>query len=144
MRIKQTITNDMKQAMKDRDMAKLTTLRTLLSEIKNFEIDNGEQDDAGVQKVVAKVAKQVNESITEYGKGGREDLVAEEKAKLEVLEAYLPQQMSDEELRNIVQEVVDQSSDKNMGPIIGQVMKKVTGQAEGNRVSQMVREALSA
>ena len=81
MPLKQTITDDMKTAMKARAMDRLTVLRSLLSEIKNFEIDNGEQDDAGVQKVVAKMVKQIKESIAEYGKGGRQDLVDEEEAK---------------------------------------------------------------
>lgn len=142
MSLKQTITEDMKQAMRDRAMDKLTVLRTLISEIKNYEIDNGEQGDEGVIKVVAKSVKQIKESIAEYGKGGRQDLVDEEEAKLLVLEGYLPKQMSDEDLKAIVGEVIATADNKTMGPIIGMAMKKVAGKADGNRVSQMVRELL--
>lgn len=142
MSLKQIITDDMKTAMRARAMEKLTVLRSLLSEIKNFEIDNGEQDDAGVQKVVAKVVKQIKESIFEYGKGERQDLVDEETEKLAVLEGYLPKQLSDDELKKIIQEVVSSAENKDMGPLIGQAMKAVGGQADGKRVSQMVRELL--
>lgn len=140
--LKQTITDNMKLAMKAREMEKLTVLRSMLSEIKNYEIDNGDQGDEGVLKVVAKMVKQVRESIVEYEKGGRQDLVAEEKLKLAVLEEYLPKQMSDDELRKIVAEVIANTENKAMGPIVGQVMKKVAGVADGGRVSKMVQELL--
>src|SRR3989339_2188511 len=140
MSLKQQLTEDMKTAMKAREAEKLGTIRFLLSAIKNAEIDAGELDDAGIQKVIATQVKQIKESIEEYKKGGREDLVTAEQGKLKVLSAYLPEQMSDEELKQIIQSVIDQSSDKNMGPIIGQVMKQVAGKADGQRVSQLVRE----
>ena len=143
MSLKQQLTEDMKTAMKAREAEKLGTIRFLLSAIKNAEIDAGELDDAGIQKVIATQVKQIKESIEEYKKGGREDLVTAEQGKLKVLSAYLPEQMSDEELKQIIQSVIDQSSDKNMGPIIGQVMKQVAGKADGQRVSQLVRELLN-
>lgn len=143
MSIKDQLIAEMKQAMKDKDKVKLGVVRFLRSEIKNFEIDNGEQDDAGVEKIIAKQVKQVKESIAEYQKAGREDLVEEETPKLKVLETYLPEQMADEDLQKIVDEVLATLENPEMGPAIGQVMAKVQGKADGGRVSAMVRQALA-
>ena len=88
------------------------------------------------------MAKQIQESITEYGKGDRQDLVDEEMAKLSFIKSYLPQQISDGELKTIINEVIASADNKAMGPIIGMVMKKVAGSADGKRVSAMVREML--
>ena len=82
MSLSKQLIDEMKQAMKDGDKVKLAVVRFLRSEIKNYEIDHGEQDDAGVEKIVAKQVKQVKESIEEYQKAGRNDLVSEEEAKL--------------------------------------------------------------
>ncbi len=144
MSLSQQLIDDMKQAMKSGDKVKLDTVRFLRSQIKNFEIDNGEQDDLGVEKIVAKQVKQVKESIEEYQKAGRDDLVAEEEGKLKVLESYLPEQMSDEELNQVIKEVLSGLENPQMGPAIGQVMAKVQGKADGSKVSELVRQALSA
>jgi uncharacterized protein len=142
MSFSQQLIADMKQAMKSGDKVKLGVVRFLRSEIKNFEIDNGEQDDAGIEKIIAKQVKQVKESISEYQKAGRDDLVAEEEPKLKILEGYLPEQLSDEEIQVIVDEVLDGMDNPEMGPVIGQVMGKVQGKADGGRVSALVRQAL--
>lgn len=144
MSLSQQLIAEMKQAMKDGDKVRLAVVRYLRSEIKNYEIDHGEQDDAGIEKIVAKQVKQVKESIEEYQKAGRDDLVSEEKAKLKILEEYLPEQMSDEELQAIIDEVLQSTENPQMGPVIGQVMKKVQGKADGNKVSQLVRQALAS
>jgi len=143
MSLNKQIMEDMKQAMKDKNAEKLVMLRLLRSEIKNVEIDHGEQDDAGVQKIVAKLLKQWNDAKSDYEKGGRDDLVKEAESKIVVLESYLPEQMSDDELKKIVKEVIDQSGQTQVGPIIGQVMKKVAGKADGGKVSQLVKELLA-
>lgn len=142
MPLKQTLMEDMKQAMRAHDTLKLGTVRLVISELKNFEIDNGEQDDAGVQKVIGRLMKQWQDALNDFKTAGREDLITETQDKLKVLEAYMPQQMSDEALKAIVDEVVAASPVKTMGPIIGQVMKKVAGQADGGRVSAAVKAAL--
>lgn len=142
MTLKQQLTEDMKQAMRDRDSMKLNTVRFLLSEIKNFEIDNGEQDDAGVLKLVQKQVKQMKDAIAEFDKAGRSDLVEEENKKVAILETYLPQQMSDDQLAIIVDEVLAATDNKQMGPVMAEVMKRVAGQADGGRVSAMVRSKL--
>lgn len=133
---------DMKQAMRDHDAMKLNTIRFLMSEIKNYEIDNGEQDDAGIMKIIQKQVKQMKDANVEFEKAGRSDLVEEEKKKLAILEAYLPQQMSEEELTGIVEQVMAETENKQMGPIISEVMKRVAGKADGGRVSAIVRSKL--
>ncbi len=142
MSLKSQLTEDMKTAMKAHDSVRLNTIRFMISEIRNFEIDNGEQDDASVQKLMAKQVKQMKDAMTEFAQGGRQDLVDEEMVKVKILEAYLPQQMSDEDLQAIVDRVVSSATDKNMGMLMGQVMKEVAGQADGGRVSAMVKKAL--
>lgn len=143
MSLKQTITEEMKQAMRDRNTEKLGTLRLLLSELKNFEIDHGEQDDAGVQKIVQRMIKQWKDAINDYKSGGRDDLVAEAESKITVLEEFMPEQMSEEDLRKIVEEVVAQSGQDKPGPVIGMVMKKVGSQADGGLVAKLVNQVLN-
>jgi uncharacterized protein YqeY len=130
----------MKDAMKSKDKVKLEVVRFLRSAVKNWEIDNGPADDAAVQKIVATQVKQTKESIDEYNKGGRQDLVNAEKEKLAILETYLPEQLSEEELIKIVDEVLAQNPDSKPGPLVGQVMAKVKGQADGGTVAKLVNQ----
>ncbi len=142
MNLQAQLVDDMKQAMRAKDMVKLGVIRFLRSEIKNFEIDNGEQDDAGIQKVIATQVKKIKDAVEDFRKAGREDLVDAEEAKLVHMQAYLPEQLSDHELEKIVTSVLTSSDEKNMGKLIGLVMKEVSGKADGGRVSTMVREKL--
>ncbi len=141
MSFKQDLMQDMKETMKAHDTVRLSTIRFLLSAIKNAEIDKGsELTDAEAQKIVAKQIKQMKDAIEQFKAGGREDLVAEEEGKIKILEGYLPAQMSDEELASIVEKVIaDLGEVKNPGQVIGMVMKQVAGKADGTRVSQMVK-----
>jgi uncharacterized protein len=140
--LKQKIMDDMKQAMRDKDTIKLNTIRMLRSEIKNFEIDHGDQDDNGIEIIVAKMIKQWEDAMEEYQNGNRNDLVEEAKEKVLVLKNYMAEQLSDEELKKIIQDVITETNQKNVGPIIGQVMNKVSGKATGKRVAEMVTKAL--
>lgn len=145
MLLKQQITNDVKTAMKAREMDKLTTLRGLMAEIKNVEIDKGDLSDDDITKIVARLVKQLKEANVDFEKGGREDLVEENKKQLSVLEIYLPQQLSDEELKKIIEEVIANNGSEGqvkIGPLTGMAMKKVAGKADGGRVSKMLRELL--
>ncbi|MBU0578526.1 GatB/YqeY domain-containing protein [Patescibacteria group bacterium] len=144
MSLSQQLIDEMKQAMRDRNKIKLSVIRYLRSGIKNYEIDHGQQDDAGIEKIVTKQAKQVKESIEEYKKAGRDDLVLEEKAKLKILEEYLPEQMSDEEIQVVINEVLKSIKNPQIGPVIGQVMGKVQGKADGSKVSELVRQTLAS
>lgn len=143
MSLKDQLMEDMKNAMRARDSAKLDVIRFLRSEIKNIEIDHGDQDDAGVLKIVARQIKSMKDANTEFINAGREDLAKDNDSKIALLETYMPAQLSDSELEEIVKTTIESNEDKNMGKIIGQVVAKTEGKAEGGRVSQMVRKLLS-
>jgi len=141
MTLKQQLFEDMKQAMRDRNQAKLDTIRYAIAQIKNAEIDRGELDDSAVLLILSKIAKQIKESIADFAQGQRQDLVTQERAKLKIMEAYLPAEMSDEELAKIVDQVVA-AYGPSVGAIMGQVMKQVKGRADGGRINQLVQSRL--
>lgn len=143
MPLKQQLTEDMKQAMRDRNSMKLNTIRFMMSEIKNWEIDNGETDDAGVQKLIAKQIKQMKDAITEFEKGGRTDIVAEEEQKVAILQSYLPAQLSEAELSGVIDEVIAATEPKAMGPVMQAVKAKVGNQADGAMIARLVKEKLA-
>ncbi|MCA9369660.1 MAG: GatB/YqeY domain-containing protein [Pseudomonadales bacterium] len=143
MPTKASLTDDMKTAMKARDTQKLGVIRFLLSELKNEEIDNGELDEVGIETVIARQIKQTKESIEELQKSGRDELVAEETAKLAVLQSYLPAPLSEDELQAVVSQVVATTDNPNMGQVITAVKAKVGTRAEGSVIATMVKEALS-
>ena len=138
---------DLIVAMKAKDKERRDTIRLLQSAIKQVEIDTREELQAeDVIAILQKEAKKRRESIEEYGKGGRDDLVAKERAEMAILEEYLPKQMSAEELTVIVKEVIAETgatSHKEIGKVMQPVMARVKGLADGKLVSQIVREQLS-
>lgn len=140
MTLKQQLTEDMKTAMKGHDSVSLNAIRFLQAEIRNVEIDHGEQDDAGVQKIIARQIKQMKDAIGDYQKGGRADLVEQEEAKVAVLARYQPQQLTDDELRSIIEQVKADNPGVNQGQLIGLVLKQAAGRADGSRVSQLLNE----
>ena len=146
MSLKQKLTDDMKTAMRTGDTQKRDTLRMLLAAVKQTEIDDRTTlDDAGVQAVLTKQAKQRRESIADYEKAGRAEMVAEEAAELAVIESYLPQMMSAEAVRAEAQQVIAElgvTDVKGMGQVMGQLMPRLKGQADGRVVSAVVRELL--
>jgi hypothetical protein len=141
--LKQRLSDDMKQAMRDRASVKLNTIRFMLSEIKNFEIDNGEQDDAGIEKLIAREVKSMKDVIVEYQQGAREDLAEAEVEKIAILENYLPKQLSDDELGAIVSEVLSGLTQPTMGDAISAVRSRVGGQADGGRIAALVKQQLA-
>jgi len=143
MDFKAQLMDQMKQAMKARDSVRVGTLRYLLSELKNAEIDQGELTPEAVTKVITKQVKQMKDALKDFVAAGRDEIVAEESQKIAILEEFLPDQMSDEDLEVLVSEVVSGTDEKNMGKLIGMVMSKVSGQADGGRVSAAVKKALS-
>ena len=148
MGLKDQIQQDIKQAMKDKDKVKLSTLRLLMSEIKNKEIDaGGELEEGDILSIIQKAAKQRKESIEQYKKGGRDELAAKEKRELEILSAYLPKQLSQEELESIIKEAIEKcgaTSPKEMGKVMKEVMPAVKGRADGKEVNALVRKLLEA
>ncbi|MBU3979017.1 GatB/YqeY domain-containing protein [Patescibacteria group bacterium] len=147
--MKQQLRDELKKAMLARDAVKTSVLRMLLSAIQYFEIKKGgagyEATDEDVLIVIAKEAKQHKDSIEQFSAGGRQDLVDKEKKELEILQAYLPAQMGEEEIRKLVIDAIKQtgaSSPNDMGKVMGALMSKVKGKADGGLVSKIVREKL--
>jgi len=147
MTLKEQLTQDTIAASKGGDKKKRDVLRMLQAAVKQVEIDDRVTlDDAGVQQVLTKQAKQRRESLAEYTKAGRDDLAAQEAYELEVIEAYLPQLMSREEISVLVRQAIagtGASSPKDMGKVMGKLMPQVKGKADGRLVNQIVREQLS-
>ena len=146
--LRDKIAEDMREAMKAREQARVSTLRMLMSAVKNAEVERGHPlDDDEVIDVAAKEAKRRKESIGAFKQGGREDLVAKESAELSVLEAYLPAGLSEEELAALVDEAIAEtgaSSPKQMGEVMKALMPKIRGRAEGGVVSALVKQRLGA
>jgi uncharacterized protein YqeY len=147
MGLKERLLQDMKEAMRAKDKVRLSTIRMINSLIKNAEIDKrGELTDDEIVQLLMKYAKQRREAIEMYEKGGRQDLVEKEKAELAVVESYLPKQLSEEEIRELVKEAIEAvgaSSPKDLGKVMQYVMPKVKGRAEGSLVNKIAREELS-
>ena len=147
MSIKDTLTNDMKEAMKAKEKDRLAVIRMVRGAIKQIEIDSKKElEDEAVIGVISKEVKMRKDSVEEFKKGGREDLVAKTEAEIAVLMPYLPQQLSEDEIRSLVQAAVEQvgaSSPKDMGKVMGVLMPKVKGRADGKLVNTIVKEALN-
>ncbi len=138
---------EMKEAMKSGDKEKLSVIRMLISEIKKVQIDSKKElTDQDIIKILQKYAKQRKEAIQQYKKANRPDLAEKEQKELEIVQQYLPQSLSREELEKIIDETISElgaSSMKDMGKVMKAVTEKVQGRAEGSVISQIVREKLS-
>lgn len=141
MTLSKQIDDDFIVAYKDKDEVKSSVLRLLKSAIKNEEIDKKEslEDDEAI-KIVQREIKQRKDSIEQYEKGGRADLAEKEKNEITILEAYLPAQLTDDEIETIVK--IAAKEDNDFGKVMGKVMREVAGKADGGRVSQIVRKVL--
>jgi len=141
------VQEDIKISMKAKDGTKVSVLRFLMAAIKNREIELKDSlDDEQVLQEIVSSAKKRRESIEAFRDAGREDLAVKEEAELAILEEYLPEQLSAEEVRKVVQEAilsVGASSPADMGKIMKEVMPKVRGKADGKMVNQIVQESLS-
>jgi hypothetical protein len=146
MSTKEKLTEDMKTAMKAKDSARLSTIRMLISVIKNKEIDlRHELTDEEVSAVISTSVKQRRDSIEQFTTGGRQDLVEKEEAEVAVLLSYLPQQLSEEEIRDIVKSAIAETSatsGKDMGKVMKVIMPKTKGKADGALVNKVVKELL--
>ncbi len=133
-------------ALKARDQVRLSALRMLLSELRNFAIDKPEMTSADELLVVQKEIKKRKDAIEVYERAGRSDNAAREKQELWILEEFMPEQMSDAELEKLIDAVIAElntTSIAHMGPVMGRVMNKTRGRADGARVSAMVKEKLA-
>jgi uncharacterized protein YqeY len=146
--LKQRIDQDTKEALKNRDSLRLNVLRMLKSEIKYKEIESGsELSDDDVILVLSSSVKKRKDSIQQFEKGGRDDLASKEKAELELVLKYLPEQLTEEELSQIINQAIKETNaigSSDLGKVMKQVMPKVRGRAEGKRVNQMVSSQLSS
>ena len=149
MSIKEQLMADMKAAMKAKEEGKLAlnTIRMARAHIRQAEIDNGHADfnDDQVLAVLRKEVKQRKETLSEIESSGREDLVEQTKAEIDVLEKYLPAEMTPEAGEAAVKEIVDamDPGQKNMGSVMKAVMAKLKGQADGKLINQIVRKLLA-
>jgi uncharacterized protein YqeY len=141
------IDEDLKAAARAKDAPRLGTIRMLKSQMKYREIEKGSALDEGdIVSVIGSMIKQRKDSASQYTAGGRPELAAKENAEIAVLEAYLPRQLSDEELQALVRESVaaaGATGPKDMGAVMRALMPKIAGRAEGKRVSDAVKSALS-
>jgi uncharacterized protein len=152
MSIKDTIGEDMKAAMRAKESERLLTIRMLQAAIKQKEVDERiTLDDAQVIAIVDKLVKQRKDSITAFEQGGRQDLADKEKAEMTILQAYLPQRMSAEEVAAAVQAIVAELGQElgrvvgpaDMGKVMGAVKAKLAGKADMGQVSSAVKAALA-
>jgi uncharacterized protein YqeY len=146
MSLSERLNEDMKQAMKAQDKFKLSVIRMVRSAIKNIEIDTKRTlDDNEVLDVLSREIKQRKDSLQEFEKAGRDDLAETVKAEIAVLSDYMPQQLSEEEVKAIVQQTIQEtgaSSKADMGKVMGALMPKVKGRADGKLVNQLVQQLL--
>jgi hypothetical protein len=148
MSLKGQITEDMKAAMKAGDKDRLKVVRLMLAAIKQMEVDQRvELDDGAVLTVLTKMVKQRRDSIVQFEKGNREDLAKIERDEITVLEDYLPQQLSADELAAMVDEVIlatGAEGMRDMGKVMGQIKQKAAGRADMGAVGATVKERLNA
>ncbi|NIM02348.1 MAG: GatB/YqeY domain-containing protein [Acidobacteria bacterium] len=152
MALRQRIEDDLKTALKSGDKRRLSCLRMVKSKVQEKQVElrakkgaDAQLSDEDVQAVVSAYAKQRRDSIESYEQGGREDLAAAERAELEILTTYLPQQLSEDDVAAIVDEAVKESGasqPKDMGAVMKLVMPKVKGRADGKLVNRLVQSRL--
>ena len=146
MSLKNKITEETRSSLKNGDKDRVSALRLLLAAIKQREIDSREQvSDADIIQIITKLAKQRKESIDQYQKANRTDLVRKEELELKILSGYLPSQLNDNELKKFVEETLNEigSTDRGeMGKIMSILSEKLKGRADMGKVSKLVREKL--
>jgi hypothetical protein len=146
MGLKERLTEDSKAALRSGDKLRLSTVRMLLSEIKNAEIaEHGEITEEETLQLASREARKRKEAIAEFSKGGRQDLVDKETYELSVLQEYLPEQMSEDDVKKVVADTIQEvgaTSPSDLGKVMGKLMQKVKGKADGKLINQLVREML--
>ena len=146
--LRETIDSDLKEAMRNREALKRTVLRTMLSEIRNAEINSQTTlDDEGIISVLTKQVQQRKDSVEAYEAANRQDLVAKETEEINIISVYLPEQLPQEEIEQIIDSAISQSgaaSLDDMGKIMGLVMPQGRGRADGKIVNTIVTSKLRA
>lgn len=146
MALRERLNDDLKSAMRAKDAQRRTVLRYLLAEVHNQEIEKkGALDDEAITRLLGRQAQQRRDSIEAFRKGGRDDLVAKEEAELALIVGYLPQQLSDDEVRELAAKAIaaaGAAGPQDMGRVMGALMPRVRGRADGKAVSAVVSELL--
>ena len=148
MTLKEQLMADFKEAMKAKDNVRKNTISFARAAIKQYEVDNREElDDEGIIAILAKQVKMRKDALSDFEQAGRTDLAEDYKAEIEILEKYLPEQMSKDEILEIVQATKEElgleGTRKEMGKFMGAVMKKVKGRADGKVVREVIQEFLN-
>ncbi len=147
MALKEKLAQDLKDAMRDKDAIRKNVVQLIRSSVLQVEKDNKiTLDDDGILDVIAKQLKQRRDSLPDYEKSGREDLISQLKTEMAILMEYLPAQLSHEELEKIVKEAVEStgaSSMKDMGKVMAAVMPKTKGRADGKEINSIVKSLLN-
>lgn len=147
MGLKESIEQQMKDALKSKDSFRLNVLRYILSQIKNKEIDlRKPATDEDIIKIITTLVKQRKESLAFSEQANRPDLVEKEKEELRILESFLPTQLTEAEVEKIIDEVIETvkpAGMKEMGKVMKEIMQKIAGRFDGNKVSELVRKKLS-
>jgi uncharacterized protein YqeY len=146
MSLKERILQDVKDAMRAKDKPRLATIRLITAEIKQREVDERiELDDTQVLVVLDKMCKQRRESISQFEQAGRDDLAAQEKAELALIQQYLPEQLGEAEINDLIDAAMEQtgaSSMKDMGKVMGLLKPKLQGRADMGAVSALIKARL--
>lgn len=147
MSIVDSIRKDMFEAKSGGDSVKSEILSMTLASIKNVEIDKGELSEENIVEIIRKEVKKLEDAYKLYTDGGRDDLASREKEQLDILNTYIPALMGEEEVREVVNKVVEgmpNATIRDMGIVMGSAMKELKGKADGNLVSQIVKDTLSS
>ncbi|WP_314078371.1 GatB/YqeY domain-containing protein [uncultured Granulicatella sp.] len=146
MSLKETLNNDIKSAMKAKDKETLAVLRMIKTAVQAAEIDKKEELNAEEElTILAREAKQRRESLAEFVKAGRDELVAKTEAEIEIVERYLPKQLSVEEVKEVIATVAEKigaTTQKEFGKLMGAVMQELKGKADGNVIKEQVKAHL--
>ncbi len=147
MNLRETINNDVKEAMKAKDAKKRDALRLLTSAFKQIEVDERKElSDEDVIKIIQTQIKRRNDAATQYKDAGRDDLLQIELDEIEIYSLYLPAQLSDEELSSALKEIIQKvgaTTAKDMGKVMGMASKELSGKADGKRINECVKSLLA-
>ena len=145
MELTKKLQDDLKEALKQKDSFRMSTIRLILAALQNEQIAKGKDNELtneDVQAVLRKEAKKRKESVDVYKSAGRDELAQKEQQELDLIKQYLPEEMSDEELEKLVSEAVA-SGEQNFGKLMGDVMQKAQGRADSSRVKEAIDKALN-
>ncbi len=147
MGLKEKLSSDLKEAMKSKDEAKVRTIRMLIAAVKNFEVDKmGQATDEEILQIMMKEIKKRKESIELYEKGNRQDLAKAEEEEIKIIQSYMPQQMSEDEIRELAKKIIAElklAGAKDVGTAMKAIMPHVKGKADGKLVNRIVTDLLT-